>query len=58
MDNKINKILEFVSKQEDFFYNKLGDDQIKNVILTAQAASFQKVRYFIEDLMESENDGC
>jgi len=54
---KVDRIYEFVSKMEDFYYDKLGDDQNKNMLLTFQATSYQMVRYFIENMLEDESNG-
>lgn len=60
-DNKdmemVNEILDFVIKQEDY-YNELGlkemdrNNAVGHMVMTAQASSFQKVRYLIEDLLD------
>lgn len=50
---KIDTIYEFVVKMEDFYYDKLGSDSLaKDTMHTLQATSFQRVRYFIEELEE------
>lgn len=54
---KVDKIYEFVRKWEDFYYDKIGDDQNKNMLITFQATSYQRVRCFIENMMEDEKNG-
>lgn len=52
---KLEKIYDFVQSQEDFFYDKIVEYEVGsvgNMQCMFQATSFQKVRYFIEDLME------
>lgn len=58
---KIEKIYEFVKAQEDYFYKPIEDGKYElgsmaNMQCMFQATSFQKVRYFIENLMEKNND--
>ena len=50
--DKIDKIYDFVCKMEDFNYDKLGDDVNANLFITAQATSYQRIRYFIDNLLE------
>lgn len=53
MDEKVQKILDFVTQNEDAYYAKLtGDNPIADMQYTASAVAFQKVRYFIETLLE------
>lgn len=54
MDEKVQKILDFVTQNEDAYYAKLtgGDNPIADIQYTASAVAFQKVRYFIESLCE------
>lgn len=59
MDNQIDKILEFVTNEEDKYYDFAFKCMNKNnftgnMINSAQASAFQKVRYFIEILLEEE----
>ena len=52
---KLEKVYDFVLSQEDFYYDKIVEHEVGsvgNMQCMFQAASFQKVRYFIEDLME------
>lgn len=57
MDNNLDKIYQYVFKEEERFYDLAykameENNTTANMLATAQAASFQKVRYFIEDLQE------
>ena len=50
-----DKILEYVTKREDFFYEDLEKQKIGSLAAIQcdmQAASFQETRYFIENLKE------
>lgn len=54
---KIEKIYEFVKSQEDYFYKPIEEGKYEigsmaNMQCMFKATSFQKVRYFIEGLME------
>ena len=51
-NEQIKKIYDTVSRWEDYYYSKLtgGKNLEADMINTAQAASFQRVRYFIEDI--------
>lgn len=54
---KLQKVYEYVQSQEDRFYKPIEDGKyemgsLANMQCMFQSASFQKVRYFIEDLME------
>lgn len=56
---KLEKVLEFVTKMEDRFYAPIENGEHELGSLAAmqcmfQASSFQRVRYFIEGLMEEE----
>lgn len=56
---KLEKILEFVTKKEDKFYKPIEDGKYEPGSLGAiqcmfQAASFQETRYFVESLLEVE----
>lgn len=54
---KLEKVYEFVRHQEDFFYKPIEEGKYElgsmaNMQCMFQASSFQKVRYFLEGLME------
>lgn len=54
---RLEKIYEFVRQQEDFFYKPIEEGKYEigsmaNMQCMFQASSFQKVRYFIEGLMD------
>lgn len=54
---KLEKVYEFVKAQEDFYYKPIKEGEYKfgsmeNTQCMFQAISFQKIRYFLEDLME------
>lgn len=54
---KLEKVYEFVKAQEDFFYKPIEEGKYElgsmaNMQCMFQASSFQKVRYFLESLME------
>lgn len=54
---KLQKVYEYVQSQEDRFYKPIEDGKyemgsLANMQCMFQASSFQRVRYFIEDLME------
>ena len=58
----IDKVLEFVIDREDYFYEKAIEaaeqkDTLSNAMHIAQAKTFQRVRYFIEDLKRKEGKG-
>lgn len=56
---KIEKIREHVTKRENFFYDSLEKYEVGSMgslQCTMQAASFQEVRYLIEDLDETESE--
>jgi hypothetical protein len=55
--DKVDKIYGFVEALENHYYDKLGDDFDKNILLTLQASAYQRVRYFIEELKQEELDG-
>lgn len=50
----IDKILKYVSEMEDYYHEKALEqkDWQSHMLMVAQATAFQKVRYFIEDLLE------
>ena len=52
MNEQVKKIYDFVSQLEDLYYSKLtcGENLQADLMNTAQASSFQRVRYFIEDM--------
>lgn len=54
MDEKVQKILDFVTQNENAYYARLtgGDNPIADMQYTASAVAFQKVRYFIESICE------
>lgn len=54
---KLEKVYQFVKQQEDYFYKSIEEGtyligSIANMQCMFQASSFQKVRYFLENLME------
>mgnify|MGYP003307199185 FL=1 len=54
---KLGKVYQFVKQQEDYFYKPIEEGtyeigSMANMQCMFQAASFQKVRYFLENLME------
>lgn len=54
---KLEKVYQFVKAQEDYFYKPIEEEKYEigsmaNMQCMFQATSFQKVRYFIENLME------
>lgn len=54
---KLEKVLEFVTHMENRFYKPIEEGKYEVGSLgalqcTFQASSFQRVRYFIEELME------
>lgn len=54
---KLEKVYEFVKAQEDFYYKPIKEGEyefgsMENMQCMFQAISFQKVRYFLEGLME------
>ena len=54
---KLEKVYQFVKQQEDYFYKPIEDGKyeigsVANMQCMFQASSFQKVRYFLECLME------
>ena len=54
MDESVQKILDFVTQNEDAYYAKLtcGENWLADLQYTASAVAFQKVRYFIETMLE------
>ena len=62
MNEQVKKIYDFVQQMEDLYYSKLtcGKDLTADLMNTAQATSFQRVRYFIEMMIKkntTEEDG-
>lgn len=58
---KLEKVYDFVKSQEDYFYKPIEDGKHEPGSIAAmqcvfQASSFQKVRYFIENLMEESEE--
>lgn len=54
---KLEKIYEYVKTQEDLFYKPIEEGKyelgsVANLQCMFQAASFQRIRYLIEELME------
>ena len=54
---KLEKVYQFVKQQEDYFYKPIEEGKCEigsmaNMQCMFQASSFQKVRYFLECLME------
>lgn len=54
---KLERVYHFVKQQEDYFYRPIEEGKYEignmaNLQCMFQAASFQKVRYFLENLME------
>ena len=54
MDEKVQRILDFVKQNEDAYYAKLtcGENPLADLQHTASAVAFQKVRYFIEEVLQ------
>ena len=53
----LEKVLDFVSKNEDYHYSRLtcGEKPMDDLMNTSAAFAFQKVRYFITDLLEQQD---
>lgn len=54
---KLEKVYAFVKAQEDLYYNpieegKYAPGSASNIQCVLQAGAFQKIRYFLEELME------
>lgn len=54
---KLEKVYAFVKAQEDLYYNpieegKYAPGSASSIQCVLQAGAFQKVRYFLEELME------
>ena len=58
MNEQVKKIYDFVLQMEDLYYSKLtcGKNLQEDLMNTAQAASFQRVRYFIEEMLEHSTE--
>ena len=58
MNEQVEKIYDFVSQLEDLYYSKLtcGENLQADLMNTAQASSFQRVRYFIEEMLEHSTE--
>lgn len=55
MDEKVKKIYNFVQHFEDLYYSKLtgGENAVSDMVMSASASAFQRVRYFIEEMEET-----
>ena len=53
----IERVLDFVSKNEDYHYSRLtcGEKPMDDLMNTSAAVAFQKVKYFITDLLEQQD---
>lgn len=58
MNEQVKKIYDFVLQMEDLYYSKLtcGKNLQADLINTAQATSFQRVRYFIEEMQDQSTE--
>lgn len=58
MNEQVKKIYDFISQLEDHHYSKLtcGKNLEVDLINTAQATSYQRVRYFIEEMLEHSTE--
>ena len=58
MNEQVKKIYDFVLQMEDSYYSKLtcGENLEADLMNTAQASSFQRVRYFIEEMLECSTE--
>lgn len=58
MHAQVKQIYDYVLAMEDLYYSKLGDceNPTEHLINIVQATCFQRVRYFIEDMMEKEQN--
>lgn len=56
MSEELSKVLDFVSKNENHHYSNLtcGKKPMDDLMNTSAAVAFQKVRYFVEDLMNEK----
>lgn len=57
MSEELEKVLDFVSKNEDYYYSRLtsGEKPKDDLMNTSAAVAFQKVRYFITYLLEQQD---
>lgn len=60
MNKQIDKILEYVTNEEEKYYDFaiqcMNENNVTgNMVSTAQASAFQRVRYFIEMMLEGQN---
>lgn len=58
-EEKLDKIYQYVKNKEDFFYKPIEEGKYEfgsmaYMQCTFQAASYQDIRYFIENLMEED----
>jgi hypothetical protein len=58
-DNKLNIVLDYVTKEEDRFYDLAykemeRNNMLGNQIYAAKAGTFQTVKYLIEELLKPE----
>ena len=58
MDKNLEKLLDYVTKEEDRYYDYAikcmeENNMMGNMIHSAEASAFQRVRYAIENLIES-----
>lgn len=57
MNDKVQKIYEYVQKQEDKNYELLkGDCSTADMICSQRAACFQMVRYYIEEMIQADSE--
>lgn len=58
MHAQVKQIYDFVLDMEDLYYSKIGvyENPKEDIINTVQATCFQRVRYFIEDIIEKEQN--
>jgi hypothetical protein len=60
--HNLEKVLDYVIKEEDRYYDLAGkcfdeNNMQGNMINQLQGGSFQRVRYYIEVLMQNQNNG-
>lgn len=58
MNEQVKKIYDFVSQLEDLYYSQLtcGENLQADLINIAQASSFQRVRYFIDEMQDQPTE--
>ena len=58
MHAQVKQIYDYVLAMEDLYYSKVGihENPTEDIINTVQATCFQRVRYFIEDIIEKEQN--